>query len=130
MKLRLAARTEINVESLQEARSAFLRFIDTNGYGSSDLSRHAGRVTHNGKAVAIVSYNGRVWEPEGYWTAKSKEIVIYDSTPSTPYPERMFILSIDASPVERRTLHSTDPFDTIIGLAAQYPNIMTAEYAE
>lgn len=54
----------IAVKSLAEARAACREWIEAKGVGASDWA--GGEVTDaDGECVAVVSYNGRVWEPGG-----------------------------------------------------------------
>ncbi len=77
MKIQLTAKNGCYVETLSDARDVFLKWIAANAFGSSDLSRNAGLVTDNGRKVARVSYNGRIWTPEKWPTCK--EIVLEPS---------------------------------------------------
>jgi len=68
--LRLAAKgisTEsIPVEFADDAAQLLSRWRDSNCLGSSDFKRGCGDVTdHQGKLVAWISYNGRIWNLEG-----------------------------------------------------------------
>ncbi len=59
----------ITVMSLQQARDACQRFIATNDLGGGNWT--GGQVFFkNGKQVARISYNGRVWDME------EKEIIL------------------------------------------------------
>jgi hypothetical protein len=54
------------VGSLDEASREMRDFIEENGLGASHLSRDCGIVRDDkGVFVAKVSYNGRVWDPQG-----------------------------------------------------------------
>lgn len=48
------------VVSIEEAVKFHNHFIDENGFGSSELKAQHGRVTLNGKTIAVVHYNGSV----------------------------------------------------------------------
>lgn len=61
LTLRLG-RAVIPVRDYAEASERFGRIRDENGHGASTMPR--GRVFRDGRAVAEVSYNGRVWEGE------------------------------------------------------------------
>lgn len=63
----------VSVCSLREARSVVLHFIDDNDLGGGNWN--GGKVYEEGKVVAHVSYNGRVWEEEK-WSKNCKEIKI------------------------------------------------------
>lgn len=63
MRLKLSAKEAVEVASLAEASRAFRTFIEANLLGASQMHVGAGHVTQGGKAVAVVSYNGRVWAP-------------------------------------------------------------------
>jgi hypothetical protein len=67
------ARIVKEVESLAEASAALVAWVTRNGLGSGNLAGDCGDVVGNGKKIARVSYNGRVWEP-GDWP--TKEIVL------------------------------------------------------
>lgn len=73
-ELKMTNKTRVYVESLEAARDTFVKFIRENGLGSSDLCRNAGEVRVNGKRVASISYNGRMWTPEKW--PKCREIPI------------------------------------------------------
>src|ERR1700733_5271536 len=56
----------IPVCSADEASLVVRAFIDGNGFGSSELKSSCGEILSNeGALVARVSYNGRVWTPDG-----------------------------------------------------------------
>lgn len=63
-ELRLTNKESVFVESLEVASDTFQKFIKANAFGSSDLQRYAGDVRVDGKKVASISYNGRMWTPE------------------------------------------------------------------
>jgi hypothetical protein len=72
-ELRLTDRKSVYCETLESARNEFQKFIHENGLGYSQLSRYAGNVRIDGKKVASISYNGRIWTPEKW--PKCKEIL-------------------------------------------------------
>lgn len=49
------------VSNLKEASDQMRSTIIENEFGASDMRRCCGDVVDNGKRVAVVSYNGRVW---------------------------------------------------------------------
>lgn len=57
----------VPVTSAGFASSTMREFIDREGLGASDLKRGCGEVRNHShrKLVARVSYNGRVWDPQG-----------------------------------------------------------------
>jgi hypothetical protein len=56
----------IPVGSADEASAMFQGYRDHYCLGESDLSRDCGNIFANdGTLVAMVSYNGRVWNPQG-----------------------------------------------------------------
>lgn len=57
---------DVEVADLADASRKFRAWIESNGLGAGDLARHAGEVWENGQVVAFVSFNGRVWGPNGY----------------------------------------------------------------
>jgi hypothetical protein len=57
---------KIPVQSADMASAMFQRYRDWNGIGASDMKLDCGSVFANdGTLVAKVSYNGRVWNPQG-----------------------------------------------------------------
>lgn len=50
----------VPVKSVSEARNKVMQFISENDLGSGNWS--GGQIFENGKPIAFVSYNGRVWE--------------------------------------------------------------------
>lgn len=54
---------KVEVASLAEASQACRAYIERNGLGGGNWT--GGNVTDNGKTIARVSYNGRVWAPDG-----------------------------------------------------------------
>ena len=53
------------VGSLEEASLTVRTYLDARGLGASEF--RGGEVWRHGEVVARVSYNGRVWGPDG-WT--------------------------------------------------------------
>jgi hypothetical protein len=57
---------KIPVESADMASAMFQQYRDRNGIGASDMKPHCGNIfADDGTLVAKVSYNGRVWTPQG-----------------------------------------------------------------
>jgi hypothetical protein len=57
---------KIPVQSADMASAMFEQYRDRNGLGASDLKPQCGSIfAHDGTLVARVSYNGRVWSPDG-----------------------------------------------------------------
>ena len=57
---------EIPVASADTAAVLFTQYRDRHGVGASDMKEGCGNIYANdGTLVARVSYNGRVWTPEG-----------------------------------------------------------------
>lgn len=50
------------VSSMREASLVCREYIDEHGLGGGNWT--GGQIMENGKIVAYVSYNGRVWKPE------------------------------------------------------------------
>lgn len=68
-----------HVDTLQEASAAVRRYLDTNDLGSGNWT--GGDVTdETGAVVARVSYNGRLWNPDGTARAEGET----DPAPVTP----------------------------------------------
>jgi len=67
----LARGNNVEVTDLQAASNAVSEFINENALGSSNFT--GGNVKDNGKIIAKVSYNGKVWPP-GKWTPESKPL--------------------------------------------------------
>ena len=58
--------THVPVASADEASAFWWQFVKMYDLGASDLKRGSGQIRSNdGKLVARVSYNGRVWSPDG-----------------------------------------------------------------
>jgi hypothetical protein len=56
----------VPVSDSQQASAVFAAFRDSERFGASDMGRNCGVVTDDqGNLVARISYNGRVWTPEG-----------------------------------------------------------------
>jgi len=64
----------VEVASFVEARNACVKFIDDNDLGGGNWS--GGEIINNeGKIIAHVSYNGRVWEGKSMdWKSSTIEI--------------------------------------------------------
>jgi hypothetical protein len=57
---------KIPVQSADMASTMFQQYRDRNGIGASDMKPDCGSIfAGDGTLVAKVSYNGRVWSPEG-----------------------------------------------------------------
>ena len=68
---------EVDVETFNIARLMCLEFISNNELGGGNWS--GGDILDNGKLIAYVSYNGRVWKVDenGHkYTDKNEEIII------------------------------------------------------
>ena len=66
MRLNTESGEFIPVADLRAASREFRAWIVENGYGASDLHPSSGNVLdENGKFVAHVSYNGRLWNRDG-----------------------------------------------------------------
>jgi hypothetical protein len=56
----------VPVDSADEASAIWWHFVQANALGASDLKRDSGQIYSNDKQlVARISYNGRVWTPDG-----------------------------------------------------------------
>ncbi len=56
----------VAVESADRASAVFARYRDQYALGASDLHERCGNIyASDGTLVARVSYNGRVWSPQG-----------------------------------------------------------------
>lgn len=78
---RLAKRTfnlngeMIPVRTIDEARGIWLAYRDAEGIGVSGCERGCGEYMEDGKVVAHVSYNGRMWQGSARaWTPSTQEI--------------------------------------------------------
>ena len=57
---------EVGCGSLEEASLELRNFVVFHNLGASQLSKECGTVKdRTGGIVALVSYNGRVWSPDG-----------------------------------------------------------------
>ena len=56
----IVGRKVAKVRSLEQASNAYRTLIEENDLGASQVA--ACKVTADGKVIATVSYNGRVWE--------------------------------------------------------------------
>lgn len=69
----------VSVNSIREASYAIRAYIDDNDLRSSTF--YSGQIVDDfGKVIAVVSYNGRVWEPKwnqwsAAWVMSDKEII-------------------------------------------------------
>ena len=54
------------VESLRDASMILREWVTRNGLGGGNMARCCGEVTEDNRVIAKVSYNGRVWTPEGW----------------------------------------------------------------
>ena len=54
------SRTVVEVGSYAEASALYQRLRDEGGHGASTMPR--GRIYRDGRVVAEISYNGRVWQ--------------------------------------------------------------------
>ena len=64
-------------KSVNDCVLAWESFRDAHGVGASDMRSGCGIVSKNGKRVAKVSYNGRVW-PVKPWTPEQQELSAED----------------------------------------------------
>ena len=55
----------VSVRTLDEGRALWLALRDSEGLGASDMVRGCGDYREDGRLVARVSYNGRMWTPTG-----------------------------------------------------------------
>lgn len=58
-------RQRVRVMTLKAASEHWCAHRDSFRLGASDMLRGNGNVKQGGKLVARVSYNGRVWNPDG-----------------------------------------------------------------
>jgi hypothetical protein len=58
-------RTRYQVASLREASNKLCAARDASGMGASEMGSQFKVVNENGRKVATVSYNGRVWANDG-----------------------------------------------------------------
>ena len=66
----------VDVSDLHVAVMMFKAWRDLNGLGGGNMTRDCGTVKDNGKPIARISYNGRVWTPFPYGHAHHEEIVL------------------------------------------------------
>ena len=64
-------RMEVEVGSFAQASRALRDWVDRNELGAGNMAGRCGEVTADGRVVARVSYNGRVWTPEE-WPGNSE----------------------------------------------------------
>jgi len=67
-------RQELEVGDLSVAVMVMRGWIRRYGLGGGNMTRECGTVYDSGKAIARVSYNGRVWTPHDYDDPRRKEI--------------------------------------------------------
>jgi hypothetical protein len=53
------------VKSVQDASKVVRQYLSKHGLGASAMEKHFGDVTRKGTLVAKISYNGRMWDPDG-----------------------------------------------------------------
>lgn len=61
------------VESIEDASEKWETFRDTTGAGASQIGEGATIVDQDGKEIARISYNGRIWPP-GEWTSGTEPL--------------------------------------------------------
>ena len=66
MYVSLTRKKAVEVESLSAASVAVRKFIELNDFGSSDFSGGEVYDSSTNKLVAKVSYNGRIWDAQGF----------------------------------------------------------------
>jgi hypothetical protein len=59
-------RQDIECIALEGCARVMRGWVEYNGLGSGNMAAHCGEVTQNGRVIAVVSYNGRVWTPDEY----------------------------------------------------------------
>ena len=69
-------RQVIELQSLQGAQMVLLGWIRSHGLGGGNMTKECGVVYDDGKAVARVSYSGRVWTPHDWGHPDRKEIAV------------------------------------------------------
>lgn len=55
----------VSVRTLDEGRALWIALRDSEDLGASDMVRGCGNYSEGGTVVAKVSYNGRMWTPDG-----------------------------------------------------------------
>ena len=60
-------RLTVEVDGFVQARQTMLAWIERNGLGGGNLRIGCGYVFVDGRIVARVSYNGRIWTPHEDW---------------------------------------------------------------
>ena len=65
MYVSLTRKKAVEVESLPAASAAVRQFIELNDFGSSDFLGGEIYDSSTNKLIAKVSYNGRIWNPQG-----------------------------------------------------------------
>ena len=68
--------TAKTVGTLSDARAAFIAWRDRNGLGGGNMTKECGTVYEGKKAIAKISFNGRVWTPFEYGHPDHKEIAV------------------------------------------------------
>ena len=63
----------VEIQSYDEASKVCNAFIQRNQLGAGNWTRGAGAIFVDGKQVAVVSYNGRVW-PGTKWVSGAKPL--------------------------------------------------------
>ena len=56
----------VEVDGLAEARQEMLDWVERNELGCGNMAMDCGEVIVEGRLVARVSYNGRIWAPYGH----------------------------------------------------------------
>jgi len=69
-------RQELEAGDLATAVLVMRGWIRHNGLGGGNMTHECGTVYDDGKAIARVSYNGRVWTPFEYGDSRHVEIEI------------------------------------------------------
>ena len=78
------ASLKIAVQSADMASVMFQQYRDRNGIGASDMKSGCGSIfAEDGTLVAKVSYNGRIWSPQGELLQEPPALL-----PATPPPRR------------------------------------------
>ena len=71
-------RTSVTVPDLLSASTAFREWIVRNHLGGGNIAHGSGNVIDGGRVVARITFNGRVWLPDGTEFTKSS------TTPPAP----------------------------------------------
>lgn len=67
---------QVHLQSIRDASKKCLNYIKRNGLGAGNWT--GGQIYQDGKQIAQVSYNGRVWEGAEDWTSTTKELELCD----------------------------------------------------